>query len=151
MTANYTPYVLVVDDDPDIRFLLCEVLEEEGYEVIEAADGVEAWDALRESERPVVVIVDHNMPKLDGPGLLTHMAHDERILARAAVVYTTAAMHSSAAHGVTPALYALLEDLSASILWKPFEVDDLTRAVTQAAMRLSHRREPDAAAHAQPV
>ncbi|MEX0868626.1 MAG: response regulator, partial [Nitriliruptoraceae bacterium] len=57
--------VLVVDDEPDV-LLLCRVnLEFEGYEVIEAADGETAMEQIR-AERPVVVLLDVMMPKMDG-------------------------------------------------------------------------------------
>jgi len=57
--------VLVVDDDPDIRRLLGELLGRAGYAVHEAADG---RAGLREvhSWRPDLVILDVNMPELDG-------------------------------------------------------------------------------------
>lgn len=57
--------VLVVEDTPDTRELLRFVLEAEGYEVLEAADGVSALDvALR--ELPDAIIMDMNLPRLSG-------------------------------------------------------------------------------------
>jgi DNA-binding response OmpR family regulator len=58
-------HVLVVDDDPDIRVLLKELLERQGYGVTEAANGKEALRALY-SVPPDVVLLDVSMPELDG-------------------------------------------------------------------------------------
>jgi CheY-like chemotaxis protein len=148
MSLAYTTHVLVIDDDPDIRYLLRELLEEEGFVVSEAADGVEAWDILRSTCRPAVAIIDHNMPNLDGPGLMAYIANDTMLLRRVAVIYTTAAMHGATPHGIPPALQHLLDDLSAFVLWKPFEVEDLIRAVVDAALLLSRRDETDVTAPA---
>jgi CheY-like chemotaxis protein len=148
MSHTYSTYVLVVDDDPDIRYLLREVLEEEGFDVREASDGVEAWQVLCATDRPAVAIVDHNMPNLNGPGLMAHLVKDGSMVQRVSVIYTTAAMHGSTPHSIAPALQTLLDRLAAFILWKPFEVDDLIRAVMEAAMLLAARDEPDATASA---
>ncbi|WP_018755050.1 response regulator transcription factor [Paenibacillus terrigena] len=59
------PTVLVVDDDPDIRDVIHVYLRNEGYQVIEAADGVAALDILR-SERIHLMILDVMMPRMDG-------------------------------------------------------------------------------------
>jgi DNA-binding response OmpR family regulator len=57
--------VLVVDDDPDIRGLVRELLERSGYRVAAAADGREGLRALYASP-PDLVLLDINMPQLDG-------------------------------------------------------------------------------------
>ncbi|HET7034486.1 MAG TPA: response regulator [Thermomicrobiaceae bacterium] len=57
--------VLVVDDDAAIRGLLGEVLRDEGYEVLEAADGAEGV-ALVRARRPDLVIMDLRMPLMNG-------------------------------------------------------------------------------------
>jgi DNA-binding response OmpR family regulator len=57
--------VLVVDDDADIRGLLRELLERQGYQVTEAANGREGLRALYASP-PDVVLLDVSMPELDG-------------------------------------------------------------------------------------
>ncbi|HEY7563062.1 MAG TPA: response regulator transcription factor [Gaiellaceae bacterium] len=58
-------HVLVVDDDADIRGLLRELLERQGYQVTEAANGREGLRALYASP-PDVVLLDVSMPELDG-------------------------------------------------------------------------------------
>ena len=60
--------VIVVDDSPEIRSVLRTVLELEGYEVVEAADGAEGLALpLRRED---VVLLDVMMPNLDGYGVL---------------------------------------------------------------------------------
>ena len=58
-------HVLVVDDDADIRGLLRELLERQGYQVTEAANGRDGLRALYASP-PDVVLLDISMPELDG-------------------------------------------------------------------------------------
>jgi DNA-binding response OmpR family regulator len=57
--------VLVVDDDPDIRGLLRELLDRRGFRVTEARDGQEALRTFF-AERPDLVVLDIAMPRLDG-------------------------------------------------------------------------------------
>jgi DNA-binding response OmpR family regulator len=57
--------ILVVDDDPDIRGLVRELLDRRGFTVTEARDGQEALRAFF-SERPDLVVLDVAMPVLDG-------------------------------------------------------------------------------------
>lgn len=57
--------MLVVDDDPDIRELLFTALEDEGYEVVPAANGQEAL-AIIQTFRPDVIVLDLMMPEVNG-------------------------------------------------------------------------------------
>jgi DNA-binding response OmpR family regulator len=61
--------VLVVDDESDIRFLVRELLERAGHDVLEAGDGSEALRVFF-SSRPDLVVLDVSMPGLDGWGTL---------------------------------------------------------------------------------
>jgi len=61
--------ILVVDDEPDIRELVCEILEDEGYEVTVAEDGAAARTAFARS-KPDLVLLDIWMPDVDGITLL---------------------------------------------------------------------------------
>lgn len=61
----FKPTILVVDDFDDTRLLLRTWLERKGFCVIEAENGNEAV-ALAESERPDLIIMDLEMPELDG-------------------------------------------------------------------------------------
>ncbi len=67
--------VMVVDDDPAIRKLIRLLLENVGYDVIEAEDGQDAINLLRSGENLMVVdtiITDLNMPKVDGYGAIAY-------------------------------------------------------------------------------
>jgi DNA-binding response OmpR family regulator len=57
--------ILVVDDERDVRGLLSDFLTEEGYRVILATNGAEAI-GLAELENPEVILLDINMPGIDG-------------------------------------------------------------------------------------
>ncbi len=62
-------HVLVVDDEPDIRELVKDILEDEGYRVSTAAGGAGAREALR-AARPDLILLDIWMPDIDGITLL---------------------------------------------------------------------------------
>jgi CheY-like chemotaxis protein len=73
--ANET--VLVVDDDPEIRESLTELLDQKGYSVLQAENGRKALDVLKEVQRsPCMVVLDLAMPVLDGHEFLRHRAVD---------------------------------------------------------------------------
>jgi two-component system KDP operon response regulator KdpE len=57
--------ILIVDDEPQIRRVMRTTLAAEGYTVVEACDGAEAIEKAR-SERPDLILLDMNMPGLDG-------------------------------------------------------------------------------------
>jgi DNA-binding NtrC family response regulator len=71
-----TEYVLVVDDEPDIRNLLKEILEDEGYEVSVAANADEARQARRK-HKPDLVLLDIWMPDVDGISLLKEWSDEK--------------------------------------------------------------------------
>jgi len=72
--------ILVVDDDPDIRETMIEVLEEAGYLAVGAADGVEALAQLRDPEdRWCVVLLDLMMPNMDGRTFRSEQLQDPGI------------------------------------------------------------------------
>jgi CheY-like chemotaxis protein len=61
-----TGEILIVDDDPDIRETLSELLEGEGYRCAGAANGQEALLYLREAPSPSLILLDLMMPVMDG-------------------------------------------------------------------------------------
>src|SRR5690606_18984459 len=62
-------HLLVVEDDEDIRGLLCGYLREQHWRVTEAADGLVALEQLRRS-RPDVILVDLLLPRMNGLDLI---------------------------------------------------------------------------------
>ena len=68
--------ILIVDDEPDILLMLRMSLEDEGHEVVLAADGQMALDRIAE-HRPDLVLLDLMMPILDGFGVLEALRGDQ--------------------------------------------------------------------------
>ncbi len=71
-----TAHILVVDDEPDIRSLLKEILEDEGYAVTTAEDAAHAREARR-AQRPELILLDIWMPDIDGITLLKEWISEE--------------------------------------------------------------------------
>jgi len=67
--------ILVVDDDPNVREMLRQSLEEEGYEVAEAFNGVEAISKAK-AVKPNLIILDVMMPHIDGYDVAAVLKHD---------------------------------------------------------------------------
>ena len=57
--------ILVVDDDPDIQLTVRAILEDDGYTVVAAGDGLEALARLADV-RPAAILLDMTMPRMDG-------------------------------------------------------------------------------------
>jgi type IV pilus assembly protein PilB len=64
--------VLLVEDEDALRRVLKDLLEREGFTVFEAADGVVALDEI-DRAAPDIVVLDLNLPRLDGYGVLSHL------------------------------------------------------------------------------
>lgn len=75
-SAQLVITVLIVDDDPGIRFLLRTILEGEGYRIFEAGDGEAALAAIR-SAVPDVVTTDLMMPVMTGAELIVRLRSEE--------------------------------------------------------------------------
>jgi CheY-like chemotaxis protein len=67
--------ILIVDDEPAIRFLITATLEDEGYELFEAADGHEAAKMVGQVQ-PDLIILDVMMPGITGYELCTQLKRD---------------------------------------------------------------------------
>jgi DNA-binding response OmpR family regulator len=65
MDDNAAKRILVVDDERDVRSLVCHILTDQGYQVDQAVDGREALDKILAS-RPDLVVLDLMMPEVDG-------------------------------------------------------------------------------------
>ena len=64
--------VLLVEDEDALRRVLKDLLEREGFTIFEAADGVKALDEI-DRANPDIVVLDLNLPRLDGYGVLSHL------------------------------------------------------------------------------
>lgn len=84
-----TPTILIVDDDPLIRKLITTTLEDvAGYRLREAGDGLQAIEAAVE-ERPEIVFLDYDMPRLNGIETCRRLRSDP-VTAGATIVMLTA-------------------------------------------------------------
>ena len=79
--------ILVADDDPQMRRLIKSVLQREGFEVVEAVDGLDALEAVERS-RIDLVILDLEMPRLDGLGVLEELRAQIRTASLPVIVLT---------------------------------------------------------------
>jgi len=109
--------VLVVDDDPDVRKVLADAFESEGFRVMTAANGMQALHRARDAA-PDVIILDLNMPMMSGDAFL----YAWRV---GAETHSVPVVAISAAY---PSLQP--EDLGVDAFFpKPFEMDLLVRHV----------------------
>src|SRR6187551_636185 len=69
MVATQRPSVLVVDDEPQVVWVLEFSLQGEGYETFSAHDGMEALDQIRR-HHPDLMVLDVMMPRMDGWSVL---------------------------------------------------------------------------------
>ena len=82
------PLIMVVDDSVTVRKVTGRLLERSGYEVITAKDGIDAIATLEE-KTPDALLLDIEMPRMDGFEVATHMRHDERLKAVPIIMITS--------------------------------------------------------------
>lgn len=71
--------ILVVDDESRMRKLVRDFLEREGWQVLEAGDGMEAMDLFYENEDIALIILDVMMPKMDGWQVCREVRQNSRV------------------------------------------------------------------------
>jgi CheY-like chemotaxis protein len=81
--------ILVVDDEPDIRFTLADILKALGYSVRVASNGREALENIRAYGAPSIIVLDLMMPVMDGYQFWSEQHQDPK-LAQVPVVVITA-------------------------------------------------------------
>ncbi|HEX8983719.1 MAG TPA: response regulator [Ktedonobacterales bacterium] len=126
--TTYPATALVVDDDAAIRETLYQLLEDEGYKVEQAPDGIVALNTLRATDAQMVVLLDVMMPRLDGLGVLEAVTRDERLAHRHRFVVMTASSGS-----ITATLDELMRKFNIPTLIKPFAIDDLLSKLSEIA------------------
>lgn len=110
--------VLIVEDDPHLRRVFRTLLENEGFEIHEAADGLTGLEKVR-ALRPRCVVTDTMMPRMDGMSMLSRMA-DEGLSAPVIVV---SAVHELPDQDMLKRLGVV------KVFGKPFPFDQLVEAV----------------------
>jgi CheY-like chemotaxis protein len=124
--ARGSALVLVVDDDTDLRQFTVAVLSANGYEVLQAQHGREALARLEE-QTPHLIVLDLNMPVMDGWQFCAERERSEhRQLAAIPVLLLTAA-DTKVDHRVATKAVALVQ--------KPYEPDVLLAAIKTALSR----------------
>jgi CheY-like chemotaxis protein len=144
MKANAN--ILIAEDDFAFRDMLEDVLVEEGYPVFVARNGSEALGVLGRIRRPVLILLDMNMPVMDGMTFLTHLeGWPDR--ERMEVVIMSAAVEVEKLFGQTPGIIKALK--------KPFDLAEILvladefaarRATSEGASAASTAAQPAAAA-----
>jgi CheY-like chemotaxis protein len=115
--------VLIVEDEPDVRELIADVLTGNGYEIEMAPDGAAALQ-FSEQRHYDLILSDLRMPKMDGAAL--YWALQLRYgAAMPRMIYVTGQAHSLDYAG-------FLAASQVPVLSKPFSPEDLRRAVRQA-------------------
>lgn len=113
LDADHLGVILIVDDERYIVDLLSDLLEDEGYRVLRAADGQAALDML-DRQVPDLVVADVMMPRIDGVRLVSIIREHNKELP---VILMSAA--------VTPRMDGV------PFLPKPFDIDDLLAMIEE--------------------
>ena len=122
----FAPVILCVDDDDDDLFFIKEIIESQGhsFEIKEARNGVDALNylqkGLEKAEMPCLIIMDMNMPRMDGRQTITKIKEHEQLARIPIVVFTTS---SNAAHQ----LY--FESQGIRFITKPFDYKVFTKEI----------------------
>jgi len=115
--------VLIADDEPSMRLLVRATIESDQYQVLEAADGDEAWTLIRQ-HKPSVVLLDVQMPGPTGLEVLAKIKSDPSLAATRVIMLTAKALKADVEVGLTAGA-----DL---YLTKPFSPLDLLTRVDEA-------------------
>jgi two-component system cell cycle response regulator len=114
--------ILVAEDNPANRELMGEVLSGRGYEVIEATNGEEALQKIAETN-PDLVLLDIQLPVLDGFGVLLKLRQDPRFVKLRVVAVTANAMKEDREKGMSAGFDAYIS--------KPIDVAGLRLKVDE--------------------
>lgn len=112
--------ILVVDDEVDLRLLLCTLLEEAGYETISAADGADAI-AMSLQHRPDLITLDIAMPTMDGYQTFDMLKADEATESIPVIMIT--------AFGTTHNRARAMSMGARDFISKPYEPDEVALRV----------------------
>lgn len=128
-----TTRVLVVDDMLTMRKIVSKSLKEIGFtDIVEAADGQKAWDALQSAEKAFgLVVSDWNMPNCSGLDLLKRVRADGRFKHMPFVLLTA----ESESHQVMEAVKAGVD----SYIVKPFTPENLRVKLEETHKRTQNR------------
>ena len=129
--------VCIIEGDEPTREVVRYLLTDEGYEVIEASNGLQGKALLEAARDRLIVLLDHRLPMIDGCNLLEIVAQDEALRAR----HTFLMMAASPRHAIEDCGDAI-DDLDVPLVPKPFSIDELVEAVQEAQQRVEPGSEP---------
>ena len=92
-------FVLIADDESSMRLLVHTTIESDSYQVIEAANGDEAW-ALIKRYKPSLVLLDVQMPGRTGMEILASIKRDPSLRAVRVILMTAPALESDRTAGM---------------------------------------------------
>ncbi len=122
MTEVAKPRILVVEDDPDLRRILKLQLESQNYEVHEAENGAEGFEAIQK-EIPDCVILDLMMPVMDGFGFLKRVRSIMDTREVPIIILTASEDERNRVRG--------FQYQANSYMSKPYDLEELTAEVEQ--------------------
>ena len=125
-SSQPAPRLLLVDDEPGLRTAVKAYLEDEGFQVTTAVDGLDGWEKAQQL-MPDLVISDVMMPRCDGYGLLEKMRSDERLGGTPVIFLTAKGMTADRTQGYL----AGVDDY----IPKPFDPDELVARVRNVVRR----------------
>mgnify|MGYP005951155629 FL=1 len=117
--------ILVVDDDKEILFSLSKLLEYDGFEVVQARDGIEALEQL-DKEKPDLILLDIMMPKLDGISALMKIRESNHL---PVIVLSAKTQDSDKVYGLTMG--------ADDYICKPYNLAELSARVKALLRRFS--------------
>src|SRR5688572_6052403 len=88
-TLARRPLVMVVEDDDDLREILCETLEFEGYEPLPQKDPSRALRAIADGALPAAIILDYGLPGIGGAGFVSRLRTSGQPWSRCPVLLLT--------------------------------------------------------------
>ncbi len=114
---NTSCQIIIIDDEENIRSAVKLILEDEGFHVIEAEDGVAGLAAIMKSETPSIVLLDILMPRMTGNTVIRELANNPKILQKHAYIVITATLRR-----IEPDVVKLMKQFNIHAMQKPLEV-----------------------------
>lgn len=111
--------ILLVDDEPDLRECISELLEGAGYTVTQAENGKAALELLKSGDKPKVIVLDYMMPVMNGKTFCENASQDSQLRSIPIILLTAANVTAEA-----------IEEMHVAVqLEKPIHIDKFLSAV----------------------
>jgi len=120
--------ILIVDDDEEVRSMLADLLSSTGHPVRLACDGQEALEVLRH-EQGWVILLDWNMPRVDGAGVLEHLIDDPTLREGSTIILMSATIQFRLEQ------FRRYAGLVTAMVEKPFDLDEVLNLVQAGSLQ----------------